>query len=264
MGTSELSLEKIEQFLKEGRTPIDLTDLKRDTLSIITACYNHSEYLKVQFRSLLSQTIPPDEVIFVHDCSPDNTLAVLTAFVEERQNLTRTRFKIINNEQNIGFASSLNRGIEAATSDLIMIVDDDDALFNDTVEVMRRLFQKHRQVALFGAYHVAFDEDGRLEGENLIRNLRDYEEIPLTFYSPEQARGYRYANDIGMTHSGSTFLKSAWASAGRYRLRNERVIVHPDRDFQVRMNLLYPVAVSCEVPFSFYRTNSRRDPTVFL
>lgn len=264
MSASELSLEKIEEFLNEGRTPIDLPALKRDTLTIITACYNHREHLKANFRSLLRQTVPPDEVIFVHDCSPDDTLAVVTAFVEEQESLTRTRFKIIDNEQNIGFASSLNRGIEAATGDLIMIVDDDDALFADTVEVMRRLFHKHDHVAIIGAYHVAFDDDRRLEGEHLIRNLCDYEKIPLTFYSPEQARGYRYANDLGMTHSGSTFLKAAWASAGRYRIRNERVIVHPDRDFQVRMNLLYPVAVSCEVPFSFYRTNSRRDRTVFL
>jgi hypothetical protein len=255
----KVSSQGIERFLSEGYTAIDLTALKRDSLTVITACYNHSEYIEAQFRSLLRQTIPPDEVIFVHDYSPDNTLAVLTALVEEHKARTRTRFKIINNDENIGFARSLNRGIEAATSELIMIVDDDDALFNDTVEVMRRLFHKHKHVALFGAHHVVFDENRCLEGERLIRNACDYQDIPLTFHLPEQARSYRKSNDINMTHSGSTFLKAAWASVGKYRIRHERVVDAPDRDFQVRVNLLYPVAISYEIPFSFWRSNSRRD-----
>jgi hypothetical protein len=256
----KVSSQGIERFLSGGYTAIDLPPLRRDSLTVVTACYNHSEYLNAQFRSLLRQTIPPDEVIFVHDCSPDNTLAILTSLVEEHKDRTRTRLKIIHNDENIGFARSLNRGIEAATSDLIMIVDDDDALFNDTVEVMRRLFHKHTHVALFGAHHVVFDNDQRLEGENLIRHAYDYQNIPLTFHWPEQARSYRKSNDINMTHSGSTFLKAAWASVGKYRIRHERVVDAPDRDFQMRMNLLYPVAISYEIPFSFWRSNSRRDP----
>jgi hypothetical protein len=63
-----------------------------------------------------------------------------------------------------------------------------------------------------------------------------------------------------MTHSGSCFLKSAWAVVGGYRPdKSERIVPYSDRDFQLRVNAVWPVAVAYETPFSFWRNDSSLD-----
>jgi hypothetical protein len=55
-----------------------------------------------------------------------------------------------------------------------------------------------------------------------------------------------------MTQSGCAFLRSAWEGAGGFLPFSERVCSHDDRDFQMRVAALFPVAVVDE-PVAFYR-----------
>src|SRR5664280_2940540 len=106
--------------------------------------------------SIEAQTRLADEVIFVDDCSPDATGEVLKAFAAAHSGSDGTRFTLLANERNQGQAASLNRGIAAASSDLIMILNDDDYLMHDAVEAMLALFDQHRDVALIGAHSIHF------------------------------------------------------------------------------------------------------------
>jgi hypothetical protein len=84
--------------------------------------------------------------------------------------------------------------------------------------------------------------------------------LSLTKHRPSDVVDYRSANDLNMTHSGCTFLKTAWERVGGYLTdKAARVVPFSDRDFQIRMNALYTVAVSYEVPFAFWRTDSSVD-----
>jgi hypothetical protein len=55
-------------------------------------------------------------------------------------------------------------------------------------------------------------------------------------------------------------LKTAWEAVGGYRVAKEqRVVPFSDRDFQLRINAIWPVAVAYETPFSFWRRDASVD-----
>lgn len=88
-------------------------------ISLIFACYNVSHYLDELYQLLISQPYKEIEIIFIEDCSTDDTRNKLLT-------LDDSRVKVILNEKNIGAANSRNRGIEQATGDYIWFPDPDD------------------------------------------------------------------------------------------------------------------------------------------
>jgi len=249
---SEVSPERIRRFLAEKRTPVDVGRLGADSLCIVVPVYGHARFIGRAIESISRQSVPPDEVIFVDDRSGDGSRRVITRSVSG----LRSRHRTIVNARNMGQAASLNAGIGASDSDLVMVLNDDDYLFPYAVEAMLELFARHPRVALMGATCRPFRNDAVLRS---AERTVDLDRLRLTFRSPVDASGYRRYNDVSMTHSGSTFYRAAWRSVGGYRPRRGRIVPFSDRDFQIRVNLLYEVAVSYGVPFSFWRTDSSVD-----
>lgn len=231
------------------------------TISIIVPCYNHDAFLSMAIQSIINQTCFPDEVLFVDDHSNDNTKTIITNFIAEYQGKLKIIF--IENKKNIGQCACINKAVERAESSLIMILNDDDYLFHDIVFMMKELFTKNK-VALIGAHSIHFNDDRFLEHENkFIENYSPFYKLVLTIQTPTDAIKYILPNELNMTHSGSTFLKGAWKQVNGYWPKSKRIILFSDRDFQLRINLLYPVGVSYNVPFSFWRTNSSVDAGLF-
>ena len=82
-----------------------MTNIK---ISLIFACYNVSQYLQELYQLVITQPYQNIEIIFVEDCSTDNTKEILRSFTDER-------VKLIENSKNQGAAISRNIGITCAT-----------------------------------------------------------------------------------------------------------------------------------------------------
>jgi glycosyltransferase involved in cell wall biosynthesis len=217
-------------------------------------------YLPEMLASIAAQTRPPDEVIFVDDCSPDGSRDVLSTFIATQQGVAGRRLDLIVNDRNLGQSASLNRGISAASSELIMILNDDDYLMHDAIETMLALFGRYRGVALIGANHVSFAGHELLA----IAPKMSADHAPsgrtLVISRPEQVPGYRLADDLSMTHSGLCFFQAAWEAVGGYRAdKQQRVTPSSDRDFQIRVNALWPVVAALDIPLAFWRNDSSVD-----
>lgn len=89
-------------------------------VSVITATYNSSQTIVDTVRSLEGQTYSDIEYIIVDGASKDNTLQVI------EQNCSRVS-KIIS-EPDRGIYDALNKGIQAATGDIIGFLHSDDLL----------------------------------------------------------------------------------------------------------------------------------------
>lgn len=118
--------------------PIDLPVLvhsessERMKISIIVPCYNVAQKIGRCFSSL--ESIPMDpaglEVIFVDDCSTDNTLEVLHHRTE-----LHPKWKVLQTESNSGSPSRpRNIGIEAATGEFVFFLDADDEIRGENLE----------------------------------------------------------------------------------------------------------------------------------
>ena len=96
-------------------------------ISVIVPVYNTEKYLPATLKFIAEQTFSDMEIIFVNDCSTDNSLALLQEYASNDK-----RVKILNNEKNSGAAISRNKGIEAAQGEYLLFLDADD-LFEPTL-----------------------------------------------------------------------------------------------------------------------------------
>ena len=257
-----ISRSRLTRFIEEtGRLPAPGLPAKAPrSIALVVPCYAHAAYVPRMLESIAAQTRRPDEVILIDDCSPDNSGDLLQSFIATSERQAGRRFTLLVNDRNLGQAASLNRGISIASSDLIMILNDDDYLMHDAIESMLALFAQHRDVALIGATCVVFSGDDALSTAAKISTAHAIPGLPLRFYRPEDVPAYRHPNDLNMTHSSSCFYKVAWSAVGGYRTdKKKRVVPFSDRDFQIRVNALWSVAVAVQTPYAFWRSDSSVD-----
>lgn len=100
-------------------------------LSIALATYNGAKYLKEQLDSLLKQTLPFDEIVICDDKSVDETLDILKKYAQNDN-----RFKIIENDNNIGFKKNFEKSISLCNGDYIALCDQDDIWLPNHLETL--------------------------------------------------------------------------------------------------------------------------------
>lgn len=261
----EISQRKIRSFIKQTSNQVKPNHFYKgdQSIAIVIPCYGHAPYLREMFESIKQQTRQADEVIFVVDSSPDNSFEILQSLIHEFQAQTESKLTLVQNDNNIGQAASLNKGIEMAESELIMILNDDDYLLHDCIEGSLKILEKNPQAALLGGHSLHFGGNSLSNTPKLIQDICPIEDIEIDLRLPSQVSQYRGYNDINMTHSGSSFYKSAWKVIGGYYPDKSKRLVHfSDRDFQLRMNALFPVALSNITPLSCWRNDSSVDQGV--
>ncbi len=234
------------------------------SLALVVPCYGHAAYLPDTLASILAQTRRPDEVVFVDDCSPDDTQQIVRKFISANARPAGERHSLLVNDRNIGQSASLNRGIAAANSELIMVLNDDDYLMHDAVESMLAFFLHQPSVALIGANHISFAGLETLTDAAKLSSAYSPPGSRLVIHRSAAVRRFRLADDLSMTHSSMCFLKAAWEAVGGYWTeKSERVVLSTDRDFQIRVNAVWPVAVAKDTPLAFWRNDSSVDAGCF-
>lgn len=104
-------------------------------VSVIVPMYNVEKVISRCVRSLFSQTLNEFEIIFVNDCSKDDTVQELEKLLAS-YNRDDVRVKVISHEKNSGVASARNTGLDNASGEYIYYVDADDYCDDDTLEQM--------------------------------------------------------------------------------------------------------------------------------
>jgi len=230
----------IKNNIKKSLSPRE-TNLKPE---ILIPCFNHGKYLKLAIKNI-PNNIP---ITIINDCSTDNTLEIIK---DLQKNF---KFNFINNETNLNQAGSLNKAINISNNNLFIILNADDVFNNLAIKTILFFFETLPNIRMFGAGHICFSDDDLLKFNNIFPEFLPY--IPkIKIFNKKTAEKYSNLNDINMTMSGCSFLKSAWEAVGGFYSFKKRVCSYDDRDFQMRVSTLFDVAIIQE-PLTFYRTNS--------
>lgn len=100
-------------------------------ISIVIANYNGEELLRENLPKVLTaakqyeaNTKNTVELIVVDDCSTDDSLKEIQNLKFKNQNYS-SKFKIIKNEKNLGFSSTVNRGVKEARGEIVVLLNTD-------------------------------------------------------------------------------------------------------------------------------------------
>lgn len=109
-----------------------MCEMKDIKVSICVPVYGGEKYIANCARSLFGQTYDNIEYVFVNDCTKDRSIEVVQQVVEEFPH-RKSSLKIVNHEKNSGLAASRRTGVENATGDYFLYIDEDDYLELDAI-----------------------------------------------------------------------------------------------------------------------------------
>lgn len=90
-------------------------------ISIAMTTYNGEMYLREQLDSILTQTRTDFEIVVCDDCSRDSTPKILAEYA-----IKDSRFRIYENEKNLGYRKNFNKAVSLCKGDFIAFSDQDD------------------------------------------------------------------------------------------------------------------------------------------
>ncbi len=99
--------------------------MKNYDVSIIVPIYNVEKFIAKCAITLMEQDYKNIEYIFVNDCTPDNSMQVLSDTLTKYPN-RKDDIKIINNAQNSGSSITRKNGLDIANGEYILFIDSDD------------------------------------------------------------------------------------------------------------------------------------------
>ena len=126
-------------------------------VSLLSPCYNVSQYLPTFLDSILSQSYLPYEVILIDDGSTDNTAEVIEQYrrsFEERGVNYRYIWK-----ENGGQASAIAEGLLLITGDYLIWPDSDDLLLEDSILKRVKYMERHPECGIVRSNGYTFNED---------------------------------------------------------------------------------------------------------
>ncbi|MBK5187290.1 MAG: glycosyltransferase family 2 protein [Gemmatimonadaceae bacterium] len=131
--------------------------MTRQRISVVIPCYNAERFLDESLRSVLAQTHPVDEIIVVDDGSTDASAAIA-------RGLGAT---CITLEHNVGPGAARNRGISAATGDLIAFLDADDYWTETHLADLSSLLEQYPESPVAFSRIQRFGEDDSISPASL-------------------------------------------------------------------------------------------------
>lgn len=105
---------------------------KNITISIIAPIYGVEKYIVEFAESVLSQSYPHIEFIFVNDGTKDRSIELLEELIAQKYEHRREQIKIVH-KPNGGLPAARRTGLENATGDYVYNVDSDDWLTEDSI-----------------------------------------------------------------------------------------------------------------------------------
>ena len=131
--------------------------MTKPLVSVLVPVYGVEKYIERCARSIFEQTYQNLEIIFVNDCTPDNSIAVLNKVLEdypERKNQTR----IIDHDINKGLAASRKTALLASSGYYIQNYDSDDYVEKDMIEKMVQSAQEADADIVICDYSIVYDD----------------------------------------------------------------------------------------------------------
>ncbi len=156
-------------------------------VSVIIATYNGEKYIEAQLRSVLSQSLSPEEVLIFDDGSTDSTVDLVSRFIEENG---CDGWQLFLNEENKGYCRNFLEGALKASGDYVFLCDQDDVWCPDKIKETVNALQNDQGLLAVCCAAEAIDGDGNvIETPQNIGVFFDKDDGCTSCFSPSQFIG---------------------------------------------------------------------------
>lgn len=132
--------------------------MMNDFVSIIMPSYNCGKYVEETIRSVQAQTYNNWEILFMDDCSTDDTIRLVSELREKD-----SRIKMFQNKFNSGAAVSRNNALREAKGRWIAFLDSDDLWEPEKLEKQVKFMEDNGYAFSYTGYQ-EIDSEGALTG----------------------------------------------------------------------------------------------------
>lgn len=110
-------------------------------VSIIIPVYKVEKFIERCARSIFEQTYDNLEIVFVNDCTPDNSIEIIYNVLNEYPN-RKEQIRIINFKNNQGVATVRKEGLKCITGKYCIQFDSDDSVESTMITEMVRIAEQ--------------------------------------------------------------------------------------------------------------------------
>ncbi|MDP7993290.1 glycosyltransferase [Bacillus sp. MHSD_36] len=166
-------IEKDFNFLHYIYQLLNLLDHNYKKISVIIPNYNYEKYLPDRVKSILNQTYPLYELIFLDDASTDNSVSTFEQLLSN-ENKPHLKVQQIINDTNSGSVfKQWIKGVSAATGDYIWIAEADDLCDQTFLEEVIQGFHINNNVTLGYTQSKQIDEQGNILANHYLDYTND-------------------------------------------------------------------------------------------
>ncbi|HEX4747005.1 MAG TPA: glycosyltransferase [Gaiellaceae bacterium] len=123
-------------------------------VTVLLAVHDGERYLQTAVASILGQTVADLELVVVDDASTDRSPALLERVADRR-------LRVLRNEEQLGLAGSLNRGLAEARGTYVARLDADDIALPRRLELQLGRIRSAPRAAVVGSAVLDLDTGGR-------------------------------------------------------------------------------------------------------
>jgi len=174
-------------------------------VTVVMALYNGGTLVTESLESIVTQTIPPRQIIVVDDGSTDVSPKLVADFAKAHRgpsNITVIR------KENGGQGSARNAGAEKAGTEFLAFIDQDDTWSRDHVQVLLDGFQDRPELGWIYSDFRQIDAAGKTVRRHFLKET-DYR-------VPEQSFTGMLSRDLMMLPSASLIRTRAFHEGGGF------------------------------------------------
>lgn len=137
--------------------------MNRPLISLILIAYNQENYIRRAIEASMAQTYAPLEIILSDDASSDKTFSIMEQMAEEY--LGPHTIRLNRNPQNLGLGGHINRLMELANGELVVVAAGDDISLPDRVEQCWQAYHDSggKAMSIYSALTIIDEHERQLE-----------------------------------------------------------------------------------------------------
>lgn len=161
-------------------------------ISVIIPVWNALDDVKLCLDSLLKNfNFDLGDITVINDCSGEETTEFLRTFSKKHSEI-----KVIENEENLGFVKTCNRGMKQAQGDIVLLLNSDTRIPKEFCERIIKCFESDNKIGIASpissytvSYYIPMPKNYTLEKMNKLLQKKHKHTYPII----PAAEGFCYA-----------------------------------------------------------------------